>query len=395
MLIALLLQFDFGGHFETNTKRAKPAHRAVAKVDSKATVIRREVNIYIGGDVAPAKKIALVINTKNVRQVPLQIYKLNPEDLRKIYDLPAPKPKPIGSPFRSVLVDVSNNRAALPAPQDTYYQRQFNLADIPPGYYLLQVQGGFKGQTWGTMNVTNLSVVIKRGTDKSLTWVTDAKTGMAVEGAEVTAYREGKATVAGRTNRQGIAQFAMPRGKDVFLIRRGKDMAALQAVGSSRDGTVVDHIQFDRPVYRPGQTVSYKSILRRIKGFEYEPIGDTPVTVEMLDAQSIVLERHELKTNSIGSVAGNFQIPREGSLGFYTVRIRSGNQTWSLKNFQVAEYRKPEFKVASSFSDKRYLAGDTIHLKVNAEYYFGAKLPNATVQLTVRRSGMNLSLIHI
>lgn len=347
----------------------------------------KEVNFSVERNVAPSPKIRFFVNTKNIRQIPIQIFKLPSEDLIKIFDSRMPRPKPEGRPVMSFLLDVAQKNESRPSPQDSYFQRQFNIPNISPGYYLIQTPG-VSGMSWATFNVTNLSIVVKRGEHQALTWVTEAKSGKVVSGATVTAYRKSVKLVSASTDREGIANLGLPPGQDIILVQSGRDLAAINATGTSRDGTIVSHMQFDRPVYRPGQRGSFKAILRKIKGLEYTPIANQPVTMEMLDANSTLIERHELKTTPIGTVAGNFDLPIEGALGFYTVQIRQGKETLAIQNCQVAEYRKPEFKATSTFSQKRYLSGEKIQVNLATEYYFGAKVPGAQVQVTVRRSGL-------
>lgn len=360
---------------------------ALSILTAVATSKSQEVNLFVGRNVAPAAKIRIYLNSKNVRKVPIQVYKLPLEELRHIFDPKTYRPKPQGKPVRNLVIDVAGQKKELAAPQDTYYEKQFNLADLPPGYYYIQAPG-YAGNSWATMNVTNLSVIVKRGEKRALTWVTDAKSGRVISGAGVTAFRSGKKTSGAVTDGKGIANLNMPPGNDVLLVQRGNDAAAVTIMGGTRDGTVVSHMQFDRPVYRPGQNGFFKAILRKVKGLGYEPIANQPVTMELLDSQSTLIERHELKTTGIGTVAGEFNLPKEGALGWYTVNIRQGNNQLDVQSFQVAEYRKPEFKVTSAFSQKKYLSGEKIVLNVATEYYFGAKVPGATVQMVVRRSPM-------
>lgn len=345
----------------------------------------QEVNLVVGRNVAPSAKIRVYINTKNVRTVPIKIYRLPIEDLRHMLDPKPVYPKNTGRLVRTLSVDVGGKQKILDAPQDTYYQRQVNIPDLSPGYYLVE-SPGYKGNRWATMNVTNLSIVVKRGERQALTWVTDAGTGAVVPNASVIAFRKGQTEGKTTTDKDGIAKLSMPPGEDVMLVHRGTDAAVVGVVGSTRDGEVVSHMNFDRPVYRPGQQGFFKAILRRIKGLGYDPIGNQKVLVEVLDPQQTLIQSNELKTTPIGTVAGDFDIPKEGALGFYTVRVSQGKDVLSLQSFQVAEYRKPEFKATSSFSQKRYLSGEPVQMTLNTEYYFGAKVPNAQVQVTVRRS---------
>ncbi len=53
----------------------------------------------------------------------------------------------------------------------------------------------------------------------------------------------------------------------------------------------------------------------------------------------------------------------------------------------MAEYRKPEFQATVTPTKNRYLAGQPIEFTVQASYYFGAPVPNATVRFQARSQG--------
>ncbi len=379
-IIALSLSFQLNNPFIAGDQSQPPA-----KVQKP---LRKDVNFSVERNVAPSPKIQFHVNVKNVRQIPIQIYRLNSSDLVRQFEPRPTRPATTGRPVLSFLLDVAQKNPSRTAPQDSYFQRQFNLPNISPGYYLIQ-SPGYEGRSWATFNVTNLSLVFKRGEKHALAWITDAKSGRTLPGVHVTDFRNHKKIAEVTTDAKGVAPLSIPPGQDILLAQRGNDLAAIPTAGYSRDGTVVAHMQFDRPVYRPGQRGEYKSILQRIKGLGYEPIAKKAITMELYDPQSTLLERHELTTTSLGTLAGSFDIPREGALGSYTVRLVKGDESFAYESFQVAEYRKPEFKATSTFSKNRYLSGEKIHFKLATEYYFGAKVPGAQVQITVRRSPMN------
>ena len=340
------------------------------------------IEIFVGRNVAPGPKIRLSINTKNVRVVPLQFFRLSSTSLRYGSEAPEREPVAQGAAFRVIDVDVTGGRKANTPPQDSYYQRQINLPELAPGYYKIVAASG-KARKWAVVNVTNLAVVVKRSATKTLTWVTDAATGRTVPGASVGLYVGGKLAVSGKTDKDGLCLLAPSAMRVVALVQRGGDMAAVVGEATSREGQFVAHVQLDRPIYRPGQSVEFKAILRRAKGIAWTPVADADATVEVSDSNDTLIERLPLKTNANGTLAGSFSIPAEGSLGRYTVLVRCGKES-EYSMFEVAEYRKPDFKVTLTPSQKRYLAGEKLRVGVAVETYFGSHVPNATVSYLVR-----------
>jgi len=138
-------------------------------------------------------------------------------------------------------------------------------------------------------------------------------------------------------------------------VSRGSDQALAGCDDVEGDGELVGHMQTDRPVYRPGQTVNYKAILRLTKGRGYTPVSNMMCRVILKDRNDIAIDESSIKTNAIGNFAGSFEIPSEAATGDYSILIKVGKKEDS-HSFTVAAYRKPEYKVTVTPAKKRYLS---------------------------------------
>lgn len=351
-----------------------------------------EVNLYVGRNVAPAEKIQLNINSRNVPKVALDIYRIDPQAMLTAKGMDAIPATPKGKPFRTMTVDISGGRKPFPAPQDTYYQRSVNLMKLPPAIYLVVARGGQQGTRSAVMNVTNLSVITKTSRHRSLAWVTDFKTGNVIRGAKVTwLNRDRKPLGTETTNGDGIALLNKPipvMQPHILWIQRGTDSAFIDGTALTREGQIVSHFWTDRPLYRPGQNVTYRLVLRRVKGIEYEPVKDTELTVAIYDPVGTFLERKKVKTSASGLMTGEFLLPSEAVLGGYSVNV-TGPGITAYQTFDVQEFRKPEFKVDVKPTAKQAFSGDKVSFEVASEYFFGAKVPGADIEYTVTLNGFS------
>jgi hypothetical protein len=362
-----------------------------------------EIHLATKRDVAPGPQTRLYLNTRNLATITVSVYKMDGEKwlrIRRGYgngdqadtrpDVPTPN-----KPARVFPVTVGDPKLK-PSPQqpDVYRSKQFNLPVLPPGVYLLEARGGGGAQSWAVVNITNLAVVLKRAPGTMLAWVTDHATGAPVTGAKVTLWDKGgeKSVAGGRTDGEGIYRTDVsPDAAHTVVITRempGKptDLAGLSFSQNNPDNRLVSHLQTDRPVYRPGATVSYRAILRRTKGTGYVADANAPVTAEVRDSRDNVQQVTTETSSALGTVAGSFSIPVQGALGPYSLVLtaRDGQKTYAT--FSVAEYRKPDFLAAITPEKKRYLSGETGTFSLQASYYFGAPLPGATVRYVIRRS---------
>lgn len=128
----------------------------------------------------------------------------------------------------------------------------------------------------------------------------------------------------------------------------------------------------ERPLYRPAQKVYFKGIIRtdNAQG-QYDLISSQTIPVQITGPKGDVLAEMQLKTNSYGSFWGDFDLDEDADLGYYSV-VAQVNGKEFRRDFEVDEYRKPEFKVDIAPQQPRYFSGDKISFQVDTQYYFGA-----------------------
>lgn len=357
----------------------------VAAPDGK----KHEVNVWVARNIAPSSKIRLTINTRNTPVVQAAILPIDGPKWLVNGDPESKTPPPATGPAIQNFAITVADKGQKPNPQqaDTFYSRQINLPPIKPGVYMIRLYGGEK-PTWAVVNVTNLAVVVKRSPKHALVWVTDFKTGAVVPSADIMVFRRHDGSERHTfTGADGAAMIDLPPGEQTYVVRRGKDYAGVDIDQGDPDGQLKAHFQTDRPIYRPGQKVRFKAILRRTKGSGYAVVAGKPVIVQVRDPKDNPLGQFQLTSSALGSVSGEFELPEEGMTGPYTLFLQTGQDT-AYQTFTVAEYRKPEFKTEARPLAKRYLSGDPVAFEVNATYYFGAPVPQAAVHYQIRRSSL-------
>ncbi len=146
----------------------------------------------------------------------------------------------------------------------------------------------------------------------------------------------------------------------------------------------------DRPAYRPGQEVKFKATaLLRLPGGYKTYDGKARLNVTARDANWQELYSADLPITGLGSAAGAFKVPEGRLLGSYTLTatITDFGRSYSGSvNFQVEEYKRPEFEVTLAAPDKPYRYGQKASVGGEARYYFGSPVPGAVVKYRVKRS---------
>lgn len=297
--------------------------------------------------------------------------------------------------------------AVSPEPNKTVARRVSVLDELgnslPPGLYYLELRAPEvsyvnRSPAGYMFSVSRSNVVIKRSLDSALVWVTDLQSGQPVSGAEVTLLMFSDAQLtSGVTGDDGLAIMTFSE-VDLWdsmhvLVQHDGDVAVSstewsQGISPWEFNIPTQYYQepyqaliyTDRPIYRPGQTVYFKGILRADDDVNYTlpPVG-AEIEVIIEDSQGREVLKETLQTSNMGTFNGELVLDGEAALGYYYIRAHYDDSVF-YGDFRVAEYRKPEYQVEVETDRDQYVQGDTVNVSALATYYFGGPVANAEVR---------------
>lgn len=253
------------------------------------------------------------------------------------------------------------------------------------GVYLIEATDG-KLRAYTIVVVSQMALITKTAPGTILVFASDRQTSVPVPEAQILFFVSHKQAGQQTTDHDGLAQIEVndPRPENVRIMARTKDDFAISAPWSYWMSTDPAHaltayVYTDRPVYRPGDTVHFKAILRTRSGFTYEAPANTDFSTKISDAEGKDVFTAALKSNSMGTLHGEYAIPVNAALGDYNIQIRTGDFFNQSGSFAVEEYKKPEYEVRITPEAQRVLQGEPIRATIDAKYYFGEPVANAKV----------------
>lgn len=272
------------------------------------------------------------------------------------------------------------------------FTRRVTLPVLAPGLYVTAVKAGGL-QRVGWVMVSSLGMIVKSAGNQTLVYAVDLKSGAPVASAAVSVYVGEGVVAQGKTDANGLLNLTIPPNKghseQTIIARNGDSFAFLSAtLSSSPSSDRAVYTYTERPVYRPGQTVFYKGIIRDRAGDGYKTPGPAHVVVEVRDPSDTLIYRGTKTTNAFGSYSGSLHLNSEAPSGPYSIQTSLAGETIEGEStgFSVASYRKPEFSVKATFDQPRCIRGDQVKAKVAVNYYFGAPVANANVSYVIERS---------
>ncbi len=260
-----------------------------------------------------------------------------------------------------------------------------NFGRVPVGVYAVRaLNGRFTSSTM--LIVSNLGLVVKRGATQALTYTADRFTGQT---RAATVWQiEGNQAAKGTANADGLARFAVTRAEDPTFIARSGDAWAISGSSWNSDAVPVvkGYVYTDRPVYRPGQRVEFKGVLRDAK--TYRALSGVKVAVSVKDTNDQEVYKKALTTNASGAFNDGVQLEIEPAIGNYRIEVspETNGADSSYGSFYVEAYVKPEYQVTVTPSKPRAVQGDKVRVTVDATYLFGGKVSGGRVNYSVTRA---------
>ncbi|MEZ4735145.1 MAG: alpha-2-macroglobulin family protein [Caldilineaceae bacterium] len=236
-------------------------------------------------------------------------------------------------------------------------------------------------------------------------WATALQDGAPLNSVEVSLPNS---DITATTDDAGVARFALPSQPAPVLIGTlGDDIAMLPqnnyywGDGGWMQSSVQDELRWylfdDRQMYRPGEEVHVKGWLRRIgakQTGDVSLLGDSNVSVQytVSDPQGNQLADGVLEVTALGGFDFAFTLPENANLGYASIYLSARNvsgvyNTDYYHNFQIQEFRRPEFEVTARNEEKGpFFVGDEAVVAISAQYYAGGPLPGAETTWTVSSS---------
>ena len=266
-------------------------------------------------------------------------------------------------------------------------------------------------------NITDVGVSFKTSADSILLWTTSLKTGAPLAGLAVELRsQENKVVWTGVTDAHGLAQ-APGWGKLDVPAKEWGQPALYAFVTSPNGDSVVSNLwnegmepwRFnmdydynpsaqalraylftDRGVYRPGETVYIKGLIRQQEKGAWQLPQFVRGTLTVSDARGEEIVKKEVTISARwGTFDSKLELPESAATGYWDVsfvpQIKVKDPQGANASFQVESVKPADFNVFIKADHSSYFAGDEASFSAAAQYYFGAPLAGAKAKWTLRQ----------
>ncbi|GAB4556093.1 MAG: hypothetical protein OHK0023_28040 [Anaerolineae bacterium] len=279
---------------------------------------------------------------------------------------------------------------------------------LTPGVYFLELwspqfarflQPPTQEPTKQIMVVATANLTLKQTPSALYVWATDLKSGAAIPNAQITAYSNGSNIANGVTDANGWVKLPVgigvnSRGIYVTLTGDGafglantywRDYRFDSGEGIFQDFSVqklATYLYTDQPIYRPGRPVYFRGVVRNQNDVAFTTPQGEPLLVQIYDPNGREILNKQFTLNNNGAFSDKLDLPQDAALGNYSINTLFRGEYRSI-NFQVAEFRPPEFLTTVTSDLPRYADGDPITFTIDGKFLFGGPVSGATVNWTV------------
>jgi len=189
---------------------------------------------------------------------------------------------------------------------------------------------------------------------------------------------------AGRVKYTVPSQLKLPKEAKLSVA----DSSGQSVVVSLEPTRCLTHLTIDKPVYRPGETIHFRSL--SLERYSLEPNVDLPIRFELFDPSGAVVAGATFDgVTERGVGNGEFRVPTSAPGGQYKLVAKSldGFFPEESRTLQVRNYRAPRFKKDLEFKKRSYGPGESVEADFEAIRAEGGPLANQSIKITATVDG--------
>lgn len=307
-------------------------------------------------------------------------------------------------------------------PIDSRQQTSLNWDEIlgqqKAGAILLTVEGtplpevaGKRPGAQALIQLTDIGVLWKKVEEGLRVTAFSMANGQPMEGAKVALLNNefGRGQNAS-TDHEGNATVPLGKEPGWLMVARGDDTFALRVGAESHELPMaafrvpIEYSEWeqtpeaalqlrgfiftDRPLYRPGETVHVKGIVRRVDAAGLAAGGGLTGQLKLREPRGREAVSIDIQTDEHGAFDTEIKLAST-VVGEHSIQLSfpdAPNLQWQkgfVTSFQVTDFQPNAFELNVAMPD-RLAAAAPVHADVTAKYFFGAPLTKADVRWTLQ-----------
>ena len=391
--------------FEATIKKHPKTYGAIQCENAISDINSKTYNLTIEEVNEPNKPFRALVTSKNVNKLYFKIVKTSHFELRRVYRnrygkdlLDKFKAMPLVQSFSQNIIDDGDYNS---------HSTEIKLPELTTGYYIIlssltpDFNYGNNITAYTNCIISDIASIERNKEDGSIDFYTlHRQTGEPLQNVnaqiwfEQYDYKDSEYKfIEGpkyKTDSKGYLNIDKDEiDQRTFYIEFKKDKDSYFNNNAyytykpfiNENVRIHSHIFTDRAIYRPGQTVYFKSIVLESSNNQNPIIkSNQPVTVSFYNVNHQLVQSLNLTTNEFGSVSGSFTAPQNGLNG--QMRISDGYNNIYVS---VEDYKRPKFETKFNPVKGSFKLNDEVKISGYAKAFAGNMIDGAKVSYRVIR----------
>jgi uncharacterized protein YfaS (alpha-2-macroglobulin family) len=305
----------------------------------------------------------------------------------------------------------------MDAGQETVLDWSEIMGGVKAGAIFLTVEGkpmpnpgGRNCGAQALMQLTDLGMIWKKLDDRVQVSVFSMATGQPAAGVKLALLGEDfKEAHAAQSDATGTASLKPPAVPGWVVARLGTDVHAVRVGPLARELPMaafrlpIDYVSWerqearpgprlramiftDRPLYRPGETVRVKGLVRKVDAQGLSAAAGLEATMVLHLPHQKGEQEITVKTDARGSFDHELVLDAYTTGGHGLRLTVEGQFEGGYANFHVAEFQPNAFELTVAGAS-RYAPGEAVSAEVSGKYFFGGSLAGSPLKWTLQYGG--------
>jgi uncharacterized protein YfaS (alpha-2-macroglobulin family) len=255
-----------------------------------------------------------------------------------------------------------------------------------PGLYLVEAMAGQHRATT-LLFVSDTVSITKVAGDQLVAWTAGRRDGAPVASTRIV-WTDGVGVIrSGTTDARGVLALDRRSPEQSYVF--GADPAGGVFISEnfyydSEIYTSQLYAVTDRPLYRPGDTVSVHVTGRELRSArESVALKDADLSLVVADPAGQAIVSQSVRLSGAHGADARFALPEGAPGGGYELRMKMGDDVYTAA-FRVSEYQKPHFEIDVVPARPDFKTGEPVGGTLQLHYPDGKPVANARVSFTAR-----------
>lgn len=249
--------------------------------------------------------------------------------------------------------------------------RIVTLPQLDPGFYVLQVlQLGLEGQV--VLVINDIVARLEQTADAAVVTATN-RNGEPLSGAKVSLRNiQGEWVAKETTDKNGVAHFKRLNSPQLIATVEKSGTAIIDTDFYATTAVSPDlYLYTDRPMFKSGETVHYRGILRETARGVSALTAASTAKVRVVDVDDgMVVSETPVKVGEFGTFHGEVAMPSDQEAGVYRIEAAVDDKS-HIGEFRVKNYVKPIFFLTIQSDQETLKPGTQLRATIKVERFAG------------------------